>query len=478
MSSIQSLNTTNKESSNFWNFTNNITIETVFQGKIFLKSKNAAFKSCELALAQNYLIKIIPNSANKVALLDKKIIEPFTEAIDQTELFGFKISDSEVSQRFYVENREKLYEWLAAFQVLNKNFMRKIKDDRNIQNTMVTSEELQNSKEESDGISLSCLIKNQYKETIPEALSIKNTKQEYLTSVYALTNFSDDFTLLNEIGHGTVGKVYLANNNSTGKQFAVKAINKEDLAKNEMGLENLVNEIKVMRKLNHPNIIKIHDVYECSNHICLILDYVEHDNLFSRIIEKKAFDENTVARFATKLLSVLDYLSSLNIIHRDIKLENILMTSEDNDYDFKLADFGLAAELNENSLTRCGSPGYIAPEILRKLSYDFKADIFSSGVIFYILLSGKMPFSGRNTIEILRKNRDGIVSFQNEIWRHVSKKGIRFIMKLMEPNHKLRPFAKEALGDPWLQRGLNKLDKKLSNKTLAESVNKKMKIGP
>ncbi|CAG9329412.1 unnamed protein product [Blepharisma stoltei] len=242
-----------------------------------------------------------------------------------------------------------------------------------------------------------------------------------------------------------------------------------------MGLENLVNEIKVIRKLSHPNIIKIHDVYECPNHICLILDYVEHDNLFARISPKKRFDEKTVTRLARELLSVLDYLSSLNIIHRDIKLENILMTSEDNDYDFKLADFGVAAELNENSLIRCGSPGYIAPEILRKLPYDFKADIFSSGVIFYILLSGKMPFSGRNTVEILRKNREGVISFQKEIWRHVSKKGIRFVMKLMEPNPKSRPFAKEILDHPWLQKS-NFSDNELSKKKLAERLTKKMKL--
>ncbi|CAG9314736.1 unnamed protein product [Blepharisma stoltei] len=127
------------------------------------------------------------------------------------------------------------------------------------------------------------------------------------------------------------------------------------------------------------------------------------------------------------------------------------MVSEDDDCNFKLADFGLATEVNGALTLRCGSPGYTAPEILRKCSYGLKVDVFSTGVILYILLCGRMPFWGKTNQEILQKNRDCKISFKHEPKRNISKFACAFILRLTEPLPKLRPSARDALKDPWFE---------------------------
>ncbi|CAG9329545.1 unnamed protein product [Blepharisma stoltei] len=276
---------------------------------------------------------------------------------------------------------------------------------------------------------------------------------QHLSTVGIMMDFENDFSIIKELGNGAFGTVYLAESNDTAELYAVKSISKHDITANPANLANLINEIKFMRKLDHPNIVKLHYVYENQTNIYLVIDYVGGGDLFKRIIKRKVYSEEHIAKFAQKLLDVLIYLNSFNIVHRDLKLENILMVSEENDYDFKLTDFGLAAEATEGLSLRCGSPGYIAPEILRKNLYDSKVDVFSAGVIFYILFSGRMPFPGRNAQEILLRNRDCKISFLHQ--QNLSKLAMTFILRLTEPIANLRPSVKEALNDPWFEKQLN-----------------------
>ncbi|CAG9335834.1 unnamed protein product [Blepharisma stoltei] len=149
-----------------------------------------------------------------------------------------------------------------------------------------------------------------------------------------------------------------------------------------------------MRKLNHPNITHLHQVFESDTHIYMILDYAKGGSLYEKIIKKQTLPETSVLKFCRELLKVLKYLNSKKIVHRDIKLENILLDSQDDNLDFKLADFGLATKITGELTLRCGSPGYIAPEILRKEKYGYKVDIFGAGVIYILYLQGKCHFLG------------------------------------------------------------------------------------
>ena len=141
-----------------------------------------------------------------------------------------------------------------------------------------------------------------------------------------------------------------------------------------------------MRNLNHPNIIKLYEVYEGQYHIYLVLELLKGGELFDRIIKKGHYSEKDAATIISKLLSALEFMHNRGIMHRDIKPENLILKDE-NEYDIKLADFGLAEYQDKKDLLfkRCGTPGYVAPEILDDKPYDTKVDIFSAGAILYIL---------------------------------------------------------------------------------------------
>ncbi|OMJ88017.1 hypothetical protein SteCoe_10178 [Stentor coeruleus] len=202
---------------------------------------------------------------------------------------------------------------------------------------------------------------NFYKETLESS----DIWLEWLKKRYILTTFEEDFILIKEIGRGSSSIVYLAESTETHVQYAAKCVEKSLLRKDKNFLNNLIQEIKVLFYLEHPSIIKLFYVYETSEYVYLILEYLPHEDLYNRILQKKILSEEDCSRFAKNLLDVLDYMHSKHIVHRDLKLENIIMTS-DNDYNFKIVDFGLSYESEEYQNEICGSPGYIAPEILRR----------------------------------------------------------------------------------------------------------------
>lgn len=142
-----------------------------------------------------------------------------------------------------------------------------------------------------------------------------------------------------------------------------------------------------MRRLTHENIIKLHEVHESETHIYLVLELLKGGELFERIVKKGFYTEKNAAILMQKLLSALEYIHAKGIMHRDIKPENLILKGLENNYDVKIADFGLATVVaqSEYLFRRCGTPGYVAPEILADEKYDQKVDIFSAGVILYIL---------------------------------------------------------------------------------------------
>ena len=141
-----------------------------------------------------------------------------------------------------------------------------------------------------------------------------------------------------------------------------------------------------MRILDHPGIIKLYEVYEGEHHIYLVMELLRGGELFDRVLKRGHYDEPDAAVMISRILSALQYIHSLGIMHRDLKPENLIL-KDDDDYDIRLADFGLAefVDKKEFLFRRCGTPGYVAPEILNDQPYDTKCDIFSAGVILYIL---------------------------------------------------------------------------------------------
>ena len=228
--------------------------------------------------------------------------------------------------------------------------------------------------------------------------------------------------------------------------YAAKCIEKDYLINHKNGLGNLIQEIQVLSMIDHPCVVPLYFVYETRDCIYLIMEYFPKGDLYKRITQKKAFSEDVCIKFAVNLLETLDFLQSKNIVHRDLKLENIMMTS-DNDYDFKIIDFGLSYESIGDRRDRCGSPGYIAPEMLNKSRYNHRVDIFSAGVILYILLIGVHPFNAKSSDEILKRNQSGKYK---KIKKYISEAAKNFILSMMAANPDQRPQIAELLDHSWI----------------------------
>ena len=201
------------------------------------------------------------------------------------------------------------------------------------------------------------------------------------------------------IGRGAFSTIYKGNDKYTNKIYAIKEINYDT---NKKMMENIKNEFEIMKKLDHPNIIKLHEIYydKSNKNIYLVLDYYQKGDL-SKFLNGKSLKEPYARKYMKQLAEGLEYLKDHNIMHRDLKPQNILVSD---DYILKITDFGFARYIDSNMIiqTLCGSPMYMAPEIMKYKKYNDKSDLWSVGVIMYEILAGKVPFKAKNFIDLIK----------------------------------------------------------------------------
>lgn len=208
-----------------------------------------------------------------------------------------------------------------------------------------------------------------------------------LSFVCVMVEITNDYTIAMEIGSGSFAKVYEAYAKHDSGKYAVKHINKRSIERTNRRMRGVISEVEIMRALDHPMLVRLHRVYDCEESISLVLDYVPHKSLSDKIITNAPYSEALCAKFARDLLETLVYVHSRGVVHLDLKPDNILMTSNDpTDLSFKIADFGLAAQTSNSFVSMmCGSPGYVAPEVLKNQNYGTKADLFSVGIILHVM---------------------------------------------------------------------------------------------
>lgn len=254
-----------------------------------------------------------------------------------------------------------------------------------------------------------------------------------------LTSVESQFVFIKKIGSGSTAKVYLAQDLKKSKQFAVKCVKKSYLTTSQ-SLNNLLTEINTLRLVDHTNICKLQYVFEDESQVCLFFDFISESNLYKVLSKKGKFEETKIKQFLMNFLQTLEFLHKQNIVHRDIKLENILITNEDN-LEFKLIDFGLAFNSKDLQGKKCGTPGYIAPEILRNQQYGAKVDVFSAGVVIFAAVHGYLPFDGNNIKSILSKTVECEVKIDKKL-----SKNLRNVLKdMLQPIPENRPTASELL---------------------------------
>eukprot|EP00457_Paulinella_chromatophora_P000884 gb/GEZN01000885.1/.p1 GENE.gb/GEZN01000885.1/~~gb/GEZN01000885.1/.p1 ORF type:complete len:991 (-),score=146.32 gb/GEZN01000885.1/:475-3447(-) len=272
-----------------------------------------------------------------------------------------------------------------------------------------------------------------------------------------------------ELGSGVSSVVKLAIKKSTNEEVAVKII-----GKNQGSIDDEVfrEEIRLLRRIHHPNIICMLDVYESSEHMYLVVELAFGGELFDRILEFKQFNETQAKGIIRRVLSAVKHIHSFGIVHRDIKPENILFSTNSIDAELKLSDFGFAKDLLNKgdalqAQVKLGTKGYAAPEVWKGEKYDEKCDIWSLGVLTYILLSGVPPFVQlpeegifHTPFWIYCNQMEGVpafpLAFPKQLWKGISDEATSFIKQCLQLDPKKRARSHELYEHPWLKLGAKK----------------------
>ena len=267
-----------------------------------------------------------------------------------------------------------------------------------------------------------------------------------------------DYKKLNFLGEGSFAAVYRVQNRITDSIRAMKIINKSASCSAEDDKE-IFNEINILRTLDHPNILKIFEFYSNKESYSIVTELCSGGELFQEIVDKGPFNENYSAYVMFQILSAINYCHNMKIVHRDLKPENILIVDRDkNNYPrVKICDFGTSKMFEKGAIQRklVGSSYYIAPEVLKK-HYDEKCDLWSCGVILYILLSGRPPFGGENDKEIMERVSIGKYDLQSSPFNKLTEDCIDLLTKLLTRDPKQRISAQEALAHNWFKKNESK----------------------
>ncbi|XP_010478282.1 PREDICTED: CBL-interacting serine/threonine-protein kinase 18-like [Camelina sativa] len=252
------------------------------------------------------------------------------------------------------------------------------------------------------------------------------------------------------LGHGSFAKVYLAQNIKSGDKVAIKVIDKEKIMKSGL-VAHIKREISILRRVRHPYIVHLFEVMATKTKIYFVMEYVRGGELFNAVA-KGRLPEETARRYFQQLVSSVSFCHGCGVYHRDLKPENLLLDDKGN---LKVSDFGLSAvaeQLRQDGLchTFCGTPAYIAPEVLTRKGYDAaKADVWSCGVILFVLMAGHVPFYDKNIMVMYKKIYKG--EFRCPRW--FSSDLVRLLTRLLDTNPDTRITIPEIMKNRWFKKG-------------------------
>ncbi|XP_054805611.1 CBL-interacting protein kinase 24 [Prosopis cineraria] len=250
------------------------------------------------------------------------------------------------------------------------------------------------------------------------------------------------------IGEGTFAKVKFARNTETGESAAIKVMSKSTILEHRM-VEQIKREISIMKIVRHPNIVRLHEVLASQTKIYIILEFVMGGELYDKIVQQGKLSENESRRYFQQLIDAVAHCHSKGVYHRDLKPENLLLDAFGN---LKVSDFGLSALTKQVPgllHTTCGTPNYVAPEVLSNLGYDgAAADVWSCGVILFVLMAGYLPFEEPNLPALFE--RINAAAFKCPFWFSAGAETL--LHKILDPNPKTRIRIEEIRRDPWFVR--------------------------
>ncbi|XP_076766227.1 calcium/calmodulin-dependent protein kinase II isoform X36 [Xylocopa sonorina] len=267
----------------------------------------------------------------------------------------------------------------------------------------------------------------------------------------ACTRFSDNYDLREELGKGAFSVVRRCVQKSTGHEFAAKIINTKKLTARDF--QKLEREARICRKLQHPNIVRLHDSIQEENYHYLVFDLVTGGELFEDIVAREFYSEADASHCIQQILESVQHCHQNGVVHRDLKPENLLLASKEKGAVVKLADFGLAIEVQGDSQAWfgfAGTPGYLSPEVLKKEPYGKPVDIWACGVILYILLVGYPPFWDEDQHRLYAQIKAGTYDYPSPEWDTVTMEAKNLINQMLTVNPSRRITASDALKHAWI----------------------------
>lgn len=274
-----------------------------------------------------------------------------------------------------------------------------------------------------------------------------------------IRSFHSEYKLIHSnIGSGLLGQIKLCAHKVSTKVFAVKIISKSNLTSEQLKSRTIESQVRIMQSVDHPTILKIHDFFEDSSNFYLIMDYVQGGDLFSKMEKYGRFSEKTASKIMKQLLLALSHLHSKNIVHRDIKCENLLVEEKSGQMAIKLIDFDTVTKQSEKQLEGIhGTVYYMAPEVISG-PYNEKCDIWSAGIVLYCLITQNFPFGGETDDEIMSNIQHGNINFDMLKKWNISNELSSFIQQLLSKNPESRPSATTILDHAWISK-YNKVTK-------------------
>ncbi|MGH0119331.1 UNVERIFIED_CONTAM: hypothetical protein FKN15_002134, partial [Acipenser sinensis] len=311
-------------------------------------------------------------------------------------------------------------------------------------------EKVEQGEEATEKIEKEKISSMSQEENVKDSTNIPAVKTRHIKTGSDIESF---YEIGRTIGDGNFAVVKECKLRNTDVLYAMKIIDKAKLKGKEHMIEN---EISIIKSLSHPNIVRLLEEYETKSEIYLIMEFVHGGDLFDAITDSVKFTEHSAALMIIDLCQALAYTHSKNVVHRDLKPENLLVQHNvDGSSTLKLADFGLAMEVTEPIFTVCGTPTYVAPEILSEKGYGLQVDMWATGVILYILLCGFPPFRSleRDQEELFEIIQLGEYEFLSPYWDSISDGAKDLISKLLVVDKHKRYTAQQVLQHPWVRSG-------------------------
>ena len=277
---------------------------------------------------------------------------------------------------------------------------------------------------------------------------------EKLKTATEYTNLTDIYKIGEKVGNGKFGLIKLGINKKTNQKVAIKIMSKKDMTTQD--LELVRTEIEILKICQHPNIIQLYEVFENLDYFYIIMEYCPGGDLFSYLEDRNFhLPEPLACKFMHKMCAAIYYIHSYGIAHRDLKPENVLMTSKDENADLRILDFGLSKIIGpeEKCTEPYGTLSYVAPEVLLDKPYGKEVDLWSLGVITYLMLGAALPFDDKNDEEeIARKTCLEDPPYKGNLWKKISEEAKDFISRLLEKKPEKRMNIKEALEHEWFHK--------------------------